>query len=1145
MNGNIGKRRSKDAYRDAASAVLVSKFPPAGDDPGPSGHKRWVALVDLLRDSEVAGVLNAPRGDISPEIVDALRQKHAQLHDFWDVWTEFTQQLSGRIADIRPEFDGQAEWAKRILAARDRDSIRKNTDRIPEIFDELKKRSLAPNGRDEVHNFALDLPQSIRYTVERKAQSVLETYIDQPGIVGISGGPGTGKSQLAIHVIRQKFANAINYYFDLDSGSAESRLTKIADAFGVGQKQILEDPSGARAAIAAALERFPGCVLFDNATDLGELAAILPATTQARILITTTDLAIVKALAGTELVHLGVFDDEESFACFSGRIGADAVEAQKPDVQQICELLGNLPIAIDVAAATIAANGYRVSDWLSANPDTQTALKSLSTGGRPAADVSISEARSRQIVEFVLQAATVGLSTESIDLIIHLSQFHAGSGGNQSIVEHSAGLAGSGRLAVGWKDLRNRSLVSVSGQSAIGGSRYHMHGLMQTAVQNLIDSRGTRERVDEQYIRTMASVVAELAGLVATNSTIAQQAFNEESESLRAIVNRLIDAVDLPSGIQEELDTFVTAYAENCFYLALIAWPLEQVQSMLDKATESVGGSDLKLQANIHRACGILHLRNDKYEDAVVNFERSVEISKQVDYESGEAYGLKGLGDVCYRRGEAEKARHFYEHALTLFMGLDDLHGQANTLRSVGEVDVFLGDLPAARTAYERALPIYSRVNARLGEANTMLSLADLALRSDDLASSRQYAETALDAFRSINALVSQANALSVLGDIEDRSFHLDTAIAFHEQALDWRRQSGDGLGTANSLRSLGDLNLRRSDFVTARSQLEEAYAIFRRIGNRLGEAGSLLRLGELERMKNQYAAAKQRCEEARSIFLAINNTLGVANATRALADLDRLLGDWSSATGAYQHAISLFKQIGDRIGEAYAHKCLGDIDLHQNDFESAENRYRQAFSMSILTQDRHCECDSLLGLASLEWHKGNLDVSDKYCSDALSILRETKNALDLRKTYGEFGQRLSSAGRYEEAIVAFWASLGALPQTSDPTGFSISLNGMQAAMVAINDTKGILACLNLVINTGGGGREDEFAALLGDIYRLQTSSSVRADFEQFTIMLQDDPLGALRNVVFSTGKQAETDLHVIAELLSEFDSGDDRDNQE
>jgi tetratricopeptide (TPR) repeat protein len=175
----------------------------------------------------------------------------------------------------------------------------------------------------------------------------------------ISGLGGVGKTQLAIEYT---YRNAENYSL-VWWVRAEDPITLVSDYSELGQRIGLrtnrdEDKGLIAAAVRDWLSHNSGWLLvFDNAPDLASCERLIPYGTTGHVIITSRNTNW-KRLA--QQFQVRTMSRDEAVAFLLKRLG----EGQSHGAELLCEQLGDLPLALEQAAAYIDASNITISEYL-------------------------------------------------------------------------------------------------------------------------------------------------------------------------------------------------------------------------------------------------------------------------------------------------------------------------------------------------------------------------------------------------------------------------------------------------------------------------------------------------------------------------------------------------------------------------------------------------------------------------------------------------------------------------------------------------------------------------------------------------------------------------------------------------------------
>jgi tetratricopeptide (TPR) repeat protein len=234
------------------------------------------------------------------------------------------------------------------------------------------------------------------------------------------------------------------------------------------------------------------------------------------------------------------------------------------------------------------------------------------------------------------------------------------------------------------------------------------------------------------------------------------------------------------------------------------AW--DQEAALIHDTLARLPAESPRRAAWIHQLGILAEVRGD-YDEAVRQYQRSLDISERLGDQAGQTGGYHQLGMLAHERGDYDEAARQYQRSLDISERLGD---QAGLARSYGQ----LGRLAHERGDYDEAARQYRRsqdISERLGNQ------ADLAIGY---------------------------HQLGILA--QDRGDY-DEATRQYQRSMDISERLGDQAGMARSYHQLGMLAQDRGDYDEAARQYHRSLEIDERLGNQVGMATSYSQLGTLE----------------------------------------------------------------------------------------------------------------------------------------------------------------------------------------------------------------------------------------------------------------------------------------------------------
>ena len=705
-----------------------------------------------------------------------------------------------------------------------------------------------------------------------------------PRLLTLHGPGGIGKTRLALQVARSIAAN--------DEASPDG-ASRFADGLWLVDLSALDDERLVTSAVAAALGAWESpyitasstlvetigerhmLVVIDNCDHLidacAQLAdALLRVCPNLRILATSREALGIQGESVWPVSPLPVAPSSPAVRLFTERAAAvrpDFVldDATAGTVAAICRQLDGVPLAIELAAARVAAFdvhtiGARLADR----------FQFLTSGNR------VGPARHRTLAGLVQWSYDL-LSPDEQRLFAQVAVFVGGWDVAAAEAVAAAEPVDGPRVVELLARLVEKSLV-VRNADNTGYGRYHLlETLHEFASRRLADS-GDAATLRDRHAHFYLARVERIQQRVEGSEQAAQlDALERDLDNIRTAITRCIQVDDASS-------VFRTAWA-----LAVLAWQrgyLKEVDAiftaLLALPSASTAPSDLRAMAMV--SAGYVAFYRGQLERAHALVEDGLQMLRGLErrHETGQA--LVWLGLVVDGEGDTRRARTLFVDALAIFRELGDEFWVARAATNLGRCLRRLGDFSAAIPFLEEALGIRRRLDDQRGVANTLHHLADGLEGIGDHAAARATAQEALtiaqsvgDRFVTVRALIGLGRTSYVLDDVQ-------AADVFLTEAMAVSRRDGFGHELAEVAVLLARIARDRDDVSRARHLAADALQLAQRDTRQPEAARALVVLGDVDARTGQVQTARARYRDGLAIYAKLSNARGMALALARLA---------------------------------------------------------------------------------------------------------------------------------------------------------------------------------------------------------------------------------------------------------------------
>lgn len=329
--------------------------------------------------------------------------------------------------------------------------------------------------------------------------------------------------------------------------------------------------------------------------------------------------------------------------------------------------------------------------------------------------------------------------------------------------------------------------------------------------------------------------------------------------------------------------------------------------SPLDSLLKIVHSAKDTQQAIVNGKIGKIYLKDRKFNEAIHYFNTAFEVSKTLNYVTGEAQGLHFLGKVYSRKSSFDSAEVYFKKALILYDKINRPNLKSECLNDFAVLYYYKGDYNSAVKicfdALSKSGPVtdlktISRINNNLGNCYYFLK---------DFKKALFYYQKAYQIELKIDDNHSIANCLGNIGLIYFELEDYDAALKNHTLSYNLQKEIKDTNEMAASLINMALVYEKLNQLNKALQLSEESLKLRRLINDERRMAFSMIKVATFNAKLKDYKAAKNHYEEAIVIALKNGSKQYLMEAYEGLSDCEELAGNYKNAL-VYHHKYSLLK---------------------------------------------------------------------------------------------------------------------------------------------------------------------------------------------------------------------------------------------
>ncbi|MFJ7211943.1 BTAD domain-containing putative transcriptional regulator [Amycolatopsis sp. NPDC098790] len=741
----------------------------------------------------------------------------------------------------------------------------------------------ADRPRPEAQRVPSQLPFDIAdFTGRAREAAELARNLSEPAggsrLCAVYGKPGSGKSTVAAHVahrVREHFPDG-QLYASLRGVQAVRAdpaevLAGFLRALGVPDQDIPARQEERAQLYRTMLADRRILVVLDDASDERQVRPLLPGGHTCAALVTSRER--LGAVGGATHLHLPVLDDAEALELLTRVVGGTRVAEQPEAARELVRLCGNLPLAVRIAGARLAARPRWPVGKLTERLRVQhRVLQELTLGDlevRGSLALSYDDLADRERAALrrlgLLDVSSFGawVAAPLLDCDGHEAE---------EVVER----------------LVDAQLLDVSTVDDGGAVRYQIHDLTRAfarergeAEESGDDAKAVTARAAECWLE-----LVELAG--------------RRAPHVPAETGSLVRYLD-PARIDEILTDPE-------------AW-FDAEQTGLVGVVERVSGLDLTDVATRLAAalCSSVFAVRNLFGQWWRTHNAALAAARRTGDRTGEARLLSGLGWLRYEQDRFDESIAYHEQALAAYELGGDRHGQAMSRLDLSTVQCEYGQFAQARQSLDLALPELRELGEEQAVVQALHGLGRVLTEQGELDDALIAAEAAAAGYEKTDDAGSRAVALRSLSLVHRAAGRLGEAARHSQEAVDLLRGLGDPLMSAYAVQALAKVRIRQGRGDEVRDDMLACLATCHEMQDGFGQGLMLRTLGELELAAGRFPDARAHLERSVQWWDALVLPVWRARALRDLATTLDALGETAAAETAWTEAEGIFRLHGSR----------------------------------------------------------------------------------------------------------------------------------------------------------------------------------------------------------------------------------------
>jgi eukaryotic-like serine/threonine-protein kinase len=390
---------------------------------------------------------------------------------------------------------------------------------------------------------------------------------------------------------------------------------------------------------------------------------------------------------------------------------------------------------------------------------------------------------------------------------------------------------------------------------------------------------------------------------------------------LRYELARLYERKGQLDRAQAELAKVLAAepkHVDALYWAGRVAIGRRDYQASLEPLTTALNLSvqldNNEAKANLLQALGIAYKRLNKLDDALRQYQQSLDIKRRINDRRGIAASLSEIAQIQNLQGHPGEAVTSYRESIEIRREIGDRPGTGIALTSLGAAYLDGGRYPEALDAFREALQIQRDLGDDERQARCLSNIGIVYYSQASYEEARTYLERALELREKIKVPGNIALTLTSLADVLQKQGDFARAQAHYLRALDLWREEGDERGRSTTAFAMATLLEQQGRYGAALEAKSQAVTSYRELQERSAAfAEVLVGYGQSLGFVGRFAEAEPVLGEALALVDGLGNKSLLAQTLNVQGDNAYFRGDLQAGAGLYERAAQAAKEGNSR----------------------------------------------------------------------------------------------------------------------------------------------------------------------------------------------------------------------------------------